>query len=212
MKKLLSILMAVSLLFSAMLILSACNENEGGEGGITESDWKAMIAEPNFENYTLHQKARINYGGGMIYNEDAIVKFTKDLMTIEESGDQDFYEELVGEELAEQRGAYEDVFRALLADFDNYTYDEESGTYKSASTVTVELEMTPEGLDGVLTAKITMKDGVVTLTEDGKLEKFTCNFKQEMDIPGVGPMTVTTESMEWSFSDYGTTVAESIAE
>ena len=207
-KKLLSILMAISLLFSAMLLMTSCNESGVDEGGFTENDWQAMIAEPNFENYTLHQVARLNYGGGMVYDEDVVVKFTKDKMTVEESGDLGFYEEFVDEELAEQRGAYEDVFRALLADFDNYTYDKQTGTYKSSSTVTVELELSTEGL----TATVTMENGEVHLTEDGKLEKFTCSFTQDMTIPDYGAMTITTESMAWPFSNYGTTVIEDASE
>ena len=204
MKKLFSILLAVSMLLTATLLLTACNE---GDDGLTEAEWQAMLAAPNFENYTFRQSATLNYSGASgnaTIDQDVIIKITADMMTITDQLGQGLNATFEGDELDEQRGAYEDVFLALLADFDNFAYDADTATYKTNSTISLDLDLQSEGL----TAKITMKDGVVTLTEDGKLAKFSCHFTQEMTVPGVGDITVIAPDMTWSFSAYGTTVID----
>ena len=186
------------LALSTVLILTACSDV--GNGPLSSGDWEDMLSAPNFENYTLHSVATIT---GV--DEDTTVKFTKDKVYISGTiGEHPYEVTYTGQEAIGQKKSHEDVFLAVLADFDNFTYDEAAKVYKNPSPVTVSTGLTIE--DETITMDITMTNGVVSLTEDGKLLKFECDYAQ-ITHTHQGDVPMTTH-MYMEFSDYGTTVIE----
>ncbi len=200
MKKILSLILMLAL--SSVLMLTACSSGgDDDDGTMNAEKWEDMLSAPNFENYTLKERATV-----MGVETVSTVKIAGDKveLSILFEGESDSTVILLeGSEAQEQKRSCEELFLALLADFDNFTYDEESKTYKTPETpITVSITMTVEGEP--VTADIIMENGVVSLTEDGKLLQFDCNYTQTTTTPD-GPITITTE-MHMEFSNYGTTV------
>ena len=183
---------------------TVCNATKGEVvefAGVSENDWNEMLANPNFENYTLTQSQYVVYEGtGM--QQDCIFKVAGDKASVTMTLDGSTLDTIVytGEEAAAQKSSYEQIFRALLADFENFTYDKEENVYKTTSTITVEVPMEIYGI----TATIVMENAKVQLSDDGKLLNLECDYTQTTVTPD-DTVVAETEAV-WSFSDYGTTV------
>ncbi len=205
MKKILSLALALCLCLGTVFTLASCDK------GVNEDEWKAMLAAPNFENYTLSQSGPVTYVSGQMTEtstQELIIKITADKVHLDAKIDGEAAHNKVytGEEAAEQKKGYEEVFLAVLADFNNFTYNKDEKVYENPNAVTVNLEYASIGTGA--TATVTMENGKVSLTEDGKLLKFTCHLTQTTTytIPEVGEQSITaTTDMTWQFSDYGTT-------
>ena len=125
-------------------------------------------------------------------------------------------EELViadGEIAEAQKLQYSQVFMTLLEDYKNFTYDADTNTYKVMTNVKVEkvLKAVSFSPDGSVTTfdlptVLEMREAEVTVSSDGKLIKFVCDYSQTMDM--YGTTMVTAGKTTWTFSDYGTTVIE----
>lgn len=224
MKKLLSILLTLSLCFSLCALFSACDEGVIEEGktadtgvteegktadtGVTKEEWKAMLSESNFENYTMTQSQTVTYAPNQTVKQDVVFKVAGDKASAKLNMDGEHAATLVyeGEEAAMQKGFYEQIYRGMLAEFDNYVYDSEKGGYKIEKEITVDI---PAELYN-MTIKITMRDAFVKLSEDGRLLEFECDFTQE-NKTSQGVSAASAEAL-WTFSDYGTTVITETAE
>ncbi|MBQ9760752.1 MAG: hypothetical protein IJW16_05330 [Clostridia bacterium] len=199
MKKLASLLLALSLILSLGLVFTSC-----GDDGIDEEGWKAMLAAPNFSNYTLNQSGTMTMtmdGQSITNRQDAVLKINPDKIdhSLKIDGEEVINGVITGEEAAAQKANYEKTFLAVLADFNNFEYDTDEKVYKNPNKVIVDLTQ------GEYTAKLEMENGKVTLSEDGKLVKFTCKLTQTTTIPERGDQ-VAVGDITWTFSDYGTTV------
>ena len=189
---------------------------------LTATDWAAILSEENFENYTLKMNGDMVAiaGGEQVPNHvDEIIKVTADKVEItvhaaEVNGPgYDDQTLLLDGKLAEsQKDQYAWLFLTMLEEFANFEYDEATKTFKLADVVSIETVM--EGLVSLgddkyssfeVPTKLEMKDAEVTISEDGKLVKFVCDYSQTMQM-GEGPATVVFGITTWSFSDYGTTV------
>ena len=201
MKKFLAMLLSVCTCFT-IGSFAACKDKDDGNanGPVTEAEWEEMISESTFENYTLTESGTVTPEGYEGTYHTAIIKMTADKVAIDLSLDGGGEDMIIytGADAIEQKNSYEQVFLALLADFENYTYDEAEKVYKNSGEITVNVTMTD------FAATIVMKNGKLTLTEDGKLLTFVCDWTQTTTTPG-GTITVKTD-MNWAFSDYGTTV------
>ena len=196
MKKTLSLILMLAL--SSVLMLTACGG--GANGPLSSGDWEDMISAPSFENYTLNTVATI-----MGTEQENTIKFADGKVSMDFILDGELiplvYE---GDEAAELKSDYEEIFLALLADFDNFTYDEAAKVYKNDDSVSVSITSTMEGQ--TITADITMTNGIVAVDDNGNLVQFDCDYTQTTTTPE-GPITVTTV-MHMEFSNYGTTVIE----
>ncbi len=67
------------------------------------------------------------------------------------------------------------------------------------------------GTVGTVTAELVMTNGEVSLDANGNIAKITCALSQTTTADGE-TITVTTDSMSWELSNYGTTVIEPAAE
>lgn len=197
MKKLLLLILILAL--SSVLMLTSCGGSDN-DGTMNEESWEEMISAPSFENYTVRQVATI-----MGYEQDTTIKMTKDKVLITTIFDGEPVALLyTGNDAAEQKRSYEELLLAILADFENFTYDAEDDVYKTESTITVSITMTVEG--ETITADITVNNATVSIDESGKLLSFDSDYSQLTTTPE-GPVSMTTQ-MHMEFSNYGTTVIE----
>ena len=256
MKKLISIILAISMCISVGVMITSCDNNDDtspketsaqteahvhtwGDGvvtveptveksgemtftcnscggtktetiefdGVGEENWNTMIAPPSFENYTFRQFGNIRQGDSIEMYQDALIKITKDEMTVHMTSPTDVLLSFVDEEYEMQKGSYEHIFMALLAEYDNYEYDAEAGVYKNPAPVTVNIDMELYGI----TLTVVMQNGEVTLAEDGKLAKFMCDYTQTTAMDN-GDAVVSSARLTWEFYDYGSTVIDAEAE
>ena len=165
-----------------------------------------MTSAPSFENYTLTQSALMSFEGQtQTSQQDNVVKITADKVKVSGTADGESMElTFEGVEATAQKGAYEQVFLALLDKFENFTYDEENDLYTNPETITVNVQMVSMGTP--LNVQIAMQNGKVKLNDDGKLLSFVCDYKQTTATPD-GTYVMNTV-MNWAFSDYGTTVID----
>lgn len=186
--------------------------------GLSEEKWNTMLSDANFENYTLTMEGTMTATDqGMpdtTSNVKSIIKMTEDKMALDILNDDILGDLLFDGEIAEaQKIQYSQVFMTLLEDYKNFTYDAETDTYKVTTNVRIEKVLkgiiiengeTPTLFD--IPTVLEMREAEVTVSGDGKLLKFVCDYSQTMDVGG-GEMSfsgITT----WTFSDYGTTVIE----
>ena len=212
MKKILSMILLLTLCLSVFALVSCGDEEEPPKvEGITEEKWEEITSKPKFVNYTLLQKAVMNVPGEGEYEQVANIKIIegKVEVTIAIDGNPTVltYE---GAEAEAQRKSYEDVFLALIDKFENFTYDKETKTYKNPEAITANISM-DMGTVGTLTATLVMTNGVVSFDADGNIAKITCALSQTTTVQGQST-TITTDSMTWELSNYGTTVIETAAE
>ena len=189
---------------------TVCNSTKGEPvefTGISEEKWNAMISASNFENYTLVQTGDVVYEGEST-RQDAIIKFTADKVQVSLSLDGSQREILTytGEEAVAQKNSYEQIFLALLENSSDFKYDVAEKAYKNPNQITATVDMDVFGISFT----VVMENGKVTLTDDGKLLQFTCEYTQTTVTPD-GTYVATSE-MTWVFSDYGTTVISETAE
>ncbi len=158
--------------------------------GLSKTDWQAITAEDAFENCT-HTESFVAKASGIEATSTIHILFTKDkaVMTSEIPGQPTETETVSGAaSVREARISIIDMLANLLK-YENYTYDQESKTYKLNKEIT-------EPLYG---EKIT--NAVLTM-ENGKVASILYTF----------PYTESNVTMQitatFTFSDYGTTVIE----
>ena len=176
--------------------------------GVTDQQWTAMLDLVNFGNYTLNEYQDAKYETGTETMDHTIFKVAGDKASVKlfVGKENEEYIVFTDEEAAAQKESYEMVYRALLADFDNFAYDSTDQSYKNTKPVTAEFPM--EIYEIYVT--IVMENSKVKLSDDGKLLEFECDAKQTTVTP---TQTVLTElHVKWVFSDYGTTVITDTAE
>lgn len=191
---------------------------------VSRPTWEAMLSAAKFENYTLSLEGAMTVmQNGESVGENNVketVKVTADKMLVEmyaEVEDSSASDKetilLEGDVARAQKLQYEQIFLALLSDYDNFIYDAASGTYKVANTVSMDIVLKAVSLseDGTITdvfdlpAVIEMREATVELSADGSLVKLVCDYSQKMEL---GAFTETSGITTWTFSNYGTTVIE----
>ncbi len=168
--------------------------------GMTETEWNAAISTETLTNYTLKQTANLIY----VIAEDEQpamlqvidLRFTEDKIALHMVQGEEIVDYVfTGAEATEQAALYNELYLALLAEYDSFTYDATKNEYTVAETVTVTVTA------GGTNATVTMAEGVVSFTEEGKLLKFTCKMTESIPTENI----LVHGDMTWEFSDYGTT-------
>ena len=185
---------------------------------LTEADWAALLSEANFENYTFVSEGNTTItSNGQTVSETYMkekVKVTSDKMELEmfdngESVGTLLFEDAIAKE---QKTQYSQIFIALLKNYSNFEYDEQTKTYKVNTTVTIEENLKGVTIDNTTGEMISfetptvieMRSAELKLSDDGKLLTFVCDYTQTMTLQG---QTFTSSALTtWSFSDFGTTV------
>ncbi len=119
-----------------------------------------------------------------------------------------------GSEAAAQRALVFNTVLAVLADYENYVYDEEAGVYRTENAVEARIEDTVEfNMPGVSSYTIErMENGEVKI-ENGRLIYFSGMLTESIyfvSADGSQEMLAFTQEMEtvWELVDYGTTVID----
>ena len=217
--KLGAILVCLSLLFAFV----SCDEeteepqspdkNVEESSGITENEWNSAVAATVFENYTLDlfgdMTTYINgveqLGGEPLKERYRVTENAIEISLIVD-GEPTYTITLHDDEAKVTKTELAQIFLAILSDYDNFSYNAESGEYIIGETeITVEVTAIVNGsLSGEkMPITISVKNGSAKLSSDGKVVNLVCEYSQSMDINGQN-MTVTGTT-EWSFSNYGTT-------
>ena len=188
--------------------------------GLAAPEWSNMLSAANFENYT------VTYTGRMTVVEENVTSDVNQIVRVaggrmelvifmsdEDSSDEEFFSDVYEGDIAKsQKQELEQVFLLMLSKRDAFKYDAESDTYLVTETITIEETMVGISyIDGIpqefdCPTVIEMRNGEVSVSEDGKLMKFTCDYSQTMDLHG--QLTTIIGHTTWTFSDYGTTVID----
>ena len=227
MKKVFLMLLAILVCVSLLSTLVACDkgddkdgesktEESSNNGGVSEDKWNAMVADANFENYTLDlQGSMSTYQNGELvveaYPVHTIYRATKDAVEVVLVVDgQEFPMVLTGDDAVTYKHEVSDIFLAILENYDNFTYDATSKEYTIKNT-TIDTEVTAivdgEAANEKTPVKIVVKEGKATVSADGKIAKLVCDYSQTMTVGGAE--TTVTGSTTWTFSNYGTTAITS---
>ena len=188
------------------------------EFGITKEEWNVAVSPISFENYTMIADGYVKQNDGTETKQYNVIKMTENRMTVDMTATFykrlgvaleppetshvffDFYEN--PDELAAQKTAQEQVFLALLADYENYQWNAEKQAYVNSNPVSVEIFMAVYNT----TVSVVMTNGTLYVTDDGKFEKFDCDYAETLVMPD--ETIVIDAAFTWTFSDYGTTVIE----
>lgn len=179
-------------------------------GAMTKAQWEAMLDPSNFENFTVIGQTSMKYSfmnQNYSNEQETITKITNNkvrLGLVFEGKDQG-YQTYEGIEAEEQRRACYESFSDLLANYDDFKYDNTTKTYVNVEPINVELTTTQSGHTVNIVAVI--KDVVVNIGNDGKLLSVTYNgsYNIKASETEVIPATINEN---WTFSNYGTTVIE----
>lgn len=195
-------------------------ETPDNSGALNESEWNKVVSKDNFDNYTvkLVGKMTVTENGVSAGESDMEqeIKVTANKMTIELffEGESIYIDAIEGDMLESQKVQASQLFILLLSKFDNFVYDADEDVYKLAEAITINTTLkgityTPDGqmIEFDVPAVIEMRDAKVTLSEEGKLEFFTCDYTQTMNMEG-GNVVSTSGLTTWTFSNFGTTVIE----
>lgn len=193
--------------------------DDGETPAITEEEWNAAIAPISFENYTMITSGFFIQNDGTEMQQDQVIKVTADRMTVSlvaviskmlgeslseprtETVFWDYHE--APAEVAAQKGAQEQLFLALLSDYNNFVWNEEKQAFVNTNPVSIEIPMEYYAVS----VSVVMENGVVSITEDGKIKTFTCDYTQTTVLPE-STIVSMAKNFSWTFSDYGTTVIE----
>ncbi len=193
--------------------------DDGETPAITEEEWNAAIAPISFENYTMITSGFFIQNDGTEMQQDQVVKVTADRMTValtvvmekmlgqpvENPETQniffDFYKN--PEELAMQKNSQEQVFLALLADYNNFVWNQDKQAFVNSGTVTVEIPMQSYASS----VSVVMENATVYITEEGQIKCFVCDYTQTTKM-AENTIVSSAKNFSWTFSDYGTTVIE----
>ncbi|MBO5883699.1 MAG: hypothetical protein J6Q78_04775 [Clostridia bacterium] len=227
MKKILLLLISFILLLS----LVACNDGDGtnNSGGdpsgtsstvLNEAEWDQMISDDMLANYTVIMEGNMSVTtNGKEEGTSDVKQKTKvanDKLSMEIfAGDQSVDTMVIDGDLAKaQMTQTSQLFKTLMAEYDNFTYDADKKIYKVTESVTIDTVLKGFGYQDEGAVRefdvptvIVMRDAEITVSEDGKLVSFVCDYSQSMTMTD-GDEVVTSGVVTWSFSDFGTTVIE----
>ncbi len=189
--------------------------------GVSKDKWLSMLADSNFDNYTLKLEGTMTAtspNGNATSKVKETIKIADGKMHIEmfaadeNSTASDSHTMLLEGELAEmQKIQNSQIFMTLLKEYESFEYDEATKTYKVPQTVSIDTVLKGISMSGDeyvsfdAPSKLEMREAEVTLSEDGKLIKFVCDYSQIMTMGEDGTTSVSGVTT-WEFSDYGTTV------
>lgn len=221
------------------LSLTACgnkSNNNSKNETISKDQWSSMLAESNFENCTIVSEYYIfTYGISLdgtsadsasgAFSTGTNLTMTKMRSTTKITADKvsqsvlpeehdsipsNFSPTICDGEVAQAiKKVGIQSFKIMIEDYDNFTYDSATNTYKLKAPTTINKVMDYPVIDGnsvtyeSTTANLDLHAAEISVSKDGKLLSVVCNYTthdgdQDYNIP----------DHTWSFSDYGTTVIE----
>ena len=209
MKRILSLILAVCLCLSVAVMITSCGDGEFD--GVTAEKWKDFLSEQRFDNVTINFTLSSDVNGEYAESSDIVkiadAKVYRKAVWVMSDDSNELEAVFTGDEAVEQKKIFLGIFLSLLAERDNYVYDEDEGVYKAPNKITVVLDDIREGYhteEAITNAK-------VKFDSKGNIEYFSGYFVETVKYGGevVG---VTQGDTVWTFSNFGTTVITEGAE
>ena len=175
---------------------TVCNAIKGEKiefDGISEEKWNSIIQSSLFDNVTFNLDATFisgyEYEPGPYYSEVKLAgeKCLLDGEPARDSEKQDIRELFINTSIA------------IVSNFDNFEYNEESDKYTSKEAIVYNLNMV------TVSAKITAENIVVELDANMNIYKISCKMTQEFEMDGLQAYVL---NVTFTFTNYGTTVIE----
>ena len=162
--------------------------------GINKEKWENIVNDELIDNLTLGYNATFTSGYDDVGPHIGIIKLAGNKVDLEGEVSTD------PENIAAVKDVYIKTSFAMIESFDNFEYDKENDVYSSKEDVVYNVSVFEYN------AKITAKSISVKLDQNHNISKIICNMTQEFD--NYGTPTRYVLDVEFSFSDYGTTVVE----
>lgn len=187
-----------------MLSLVACDpagnpdEDKLAElGKVTEEEWNEAISEEKFENVTFAIVARVTSPEEVVDN--IVCKIDGNKGWYSEEIEDSHYEEYADEEiLAAMKSIYMNTTLAIVASFEDFNFDSETGTYIAKEDIVYDVTV----MD--YEAKITATNVKVKLDSEKLIAEISCDMKQEYTSE-YDNGTIILNAV-FKFYDYGKTV------
>lgn len=198
MKKVIAFLSLAILLFA----LSACggDNNPSSQGGVSQALWNKLTEQDLYDNVTFTTDATFlnDYDGDPNCLSTAKLD-GENACTIDDGNVH------TGEDIKDsmQEVLFQVVF-PMLEDYDTFSYNKDEDVYTAQGPLTYNATIAD------IKAKITVSDISVVLDEDQHISTIRCemtqNFVEEMPEGDISVEYIL--AVEFTFSDYGTTVVE----
>lgn len=194
MKKLLFLLLVLSVSLFALVSCSGTGDGAGGDGApVDEEAWLDATKDTNFQNVTFDMRCSAR-GTEIPDNAEVFsAKLNPDKVEIDGVVQTD---ELT---ITSLRSWYVESSLAILDNFDNFEYDAENDCFVSKTDIVY--NVTVMGYD----AKITASNVSVSLDDNMNIAKIVCDMDQEFIDDNNEPEKFELY-VEFKFYDYGTTV------
>ncbi|MBR5250895.1 MAG: hypothetical protein IKV38_02645 [Clostridia bacterium] len=168
-------------------------------GEVTKEQWDLAVVIEKFNNVTK------NYG--FVQSEMGEVKseiLIAGEKVIKKMLDVGLVVGYAGEQAQAQKDMVLNLFVGLIADYQNFTYDEQEGVYLSTTTITTTVTDEVSGY----TATESLTNGKVKFSSDYTVESLTCDMTETIYMNGQLIHTGQYNDMVFTFKDFGTTVVD----
>ncbi len=224
MKKLTSFLLATTMLLTLLVMIVACDQDQTQEttastevqeteaitqavtqavtqattdavAGVDKEQWNTAISPANFNNVTFDIKGTFvsgyDYAAKYGTNEFAyLCKVDGDKASMNGM-------EMPAESVDGLKSTYINTALAIVNNFEDFTYDAESQTYKATQDITYTITVMQYD------ATITAKNVIVTVDENTMIATIACTMVQDFEENGTPHQYVL--DITFAYSDYGTT-------
>lgn len=189
MKKLLTFALATTMC-AATFSVAACDEGDLPLSGsvdidalasMTESDWKELSAEANFENVT------VCIWGAYVAGDESVKGLGDgmDICVLQIDGNRGYGDIMVDDrksfleesELIMVKSLYMETALAMLDNFSDFTYDKECKAFLCNKPIVYEVNVATSGK----TVTMTTTNVRVEVLPDGYLGKISCDMKQKLN-------------------------------
>ena len=178
-----------------------CSDPEVAEGQVNNEEWLNAIKEEVFSNVTISYEYSVTGYG----KTESVYKFADGRVERihNDLGIISIYEDEYAES---QRELVLGLFLGFIAQYEEFEFDSEEGIYRAPNEVTTTTDSPTGGYS--VTEKMT--NGRLKFSSDNKIESFVCDIEETIIRDGQPPRVNVFEDMLWTFSDYGTTVAQEV--
>ncbi len=199
---------------------SSVNSDSSGNvdsiADMTKEEWAGLSAKANFDNVTFELWAAYVAGDGASGSDiQGYLGEGQDLGVYQIDGNRGYAREYDGDEhntyflesdvVASIKSLYIETALAMLNNFEDFTYSQESKAFLSNKTISYNVAIAG------ITATLTVQNVKVEVLPDGYLGKISCDMKQQATKEEMANFE-EDEAFEldvkvvFAFSEYGTTV------
>jgi len=211
MKRFITILLTLCLCLSICGLFIACggDNSDGGDtngggnsftGEVTEEQWDLAVIAEKFNNVTITYQFTHEQMGEvkcelLIAGDKVLKKMEDPIMNLG----------YVGENATAQKNLVLDLFIGFIANYEDFTFDQQEGVYCSSATVTTTAN------DATMGYRVDeeMTNGKIKFADDYSIEWFSCDMTEKVyDENNSLKHSGVYDDMLFTFKDFGTTVVD----